>query len=179
MKTRMSWKPKKGFSLIELMIVVAIIGVLSWVSIPKYQNYVLKATVSSQMLTALKPIQLAVQEYVALYGVLPTSFSKLADIGFVDVNGETYDDASDFSVSAVSGVSFDFPDDETSELVLGISFACDSLSTAACTKLAPEALQELTLEVSSLINLKNGSVYFTIDKNRTKNKSFVGFLPSI
>ena len=37
----------KGFTLIELMIVVAIIGVLAAVSIPLYQNYVAKSQITA------------------------------------------------------------------------------------------------------------------------------------
>ena len=58
-------KKQQGFTLIELMIVVAIIGVLSAVAIPAYKNYVTKSEVASAMSTMkalITPVEAHIQE---------------------------------------------------------------------------------------------------------------------
>ncbi len=52
---------QKGFTLIELMIVVAIIGILAAVAIPAYQDYTVRARVS-EGLTLASPAKLTVVE---------------------------------------------------------------------------------------------------------------------
>jgi prepilin-type N-terminal cleavage/methylation domain-containing protein len=57
----------KGFSLIELMMVVSIIGILSSIAIPAYQNYILKAR-TVELYAYLHAGQLQVAEFVATTG---------------------------------------------------------------------------------------------------------------
>ena len=70
-----------GFTLIELMIVVAIIGILAAVGIPQYQNYVARAQVA-EALALTAPVKLAAAEYYSTTGNLPTS-SELETTGVI------------------------------------------------------------------------------------------------
>lgn len=55
----MQIKHASGFSLIELMIVVAIVGILSVIAIPSYQNYTQRARFA-EVITATEPFKTAV-----------------------------------------------------------------------------------------------------------------------
>ena len=61
---------QKGFTLIELMIVVAIIGILAAIAIPAYQDYTIRAQVS-EGLSLASDVKAGVAEYTAQTGDWP------------------------------------------------------------------------------------------------------------
>jgi type IV pilus assembly protein PilA len=65
---------QKGFTLIELMIVVAIIGILAAVALPAYQDYTTRAKVSEVVLAASSAKD-AVAENAQLNGTMPAALS--------------------------------------------------------------------------------------------------------
>ena len=68
-------KKQQGFTLIELMIVVAIIGVLSAIAVPAYKDYVKKGEMASAMATMkalVTPAELAIQSDGNISGGLST-----------------------------------------------------------------------------------------------------------
>ena len=64
-------KKQQGFTLIELMIVVAIIGILAAIAIPAYQDYTIRAQVS-EGLNLSGGAKAAVTEFFQDRGLMPT-----------------------------------------------------------------------------------------------------------
>ena len=67
---KMVKKVQAGFTLIELMIVVAIIGILAAVAIPAYQNYIIKAKLGTAM-TSVDSVKAAIATCAQEGGITP------------------------------------------------------------------------------------------------------------
>ncbi len=70
----MNKRIQQGFTLIELMIVVAIIGILAAVALPAYRDYTVRAKVSEVILAA-SSAKTNVSEAASTFGVMPPTAS--------------------------------------------------------------------------------------------------------
>ncbi|MDX2413379.1 MAG: pilin [Woeseiaceae bacterium] len=79
-------KKQQGFTLIELMIVVAIIGILAAIAIPAYKDYTIRAQVS-EGLSLASGAKAAVSEFYMDAGVFPTSNDEAGISAAADILG--------------------------------------------------------------------------------------------
>ncbi|HFA1023281.1 TPA: pilin, partial [Neisseria gonorrhoeae] len=89
---------QKGFTLIELMIVIAIVGILAAVALPAYQDYTARAQVSEAILLA-EGQKSAVTEYYLNHGEWPENNGAAGVASASDIKGKYVE-----SVTVTNGV---------------------------------------------------------------------------
>ncbi|EMU1581255.1 pilin, partial [Neisseria gonorrhoeae] len=78
---------QKGFTLIELMIVIAIVGILAAVALPAYQDYTARAQVSEAILLA-EGQKSAVTEYYLNHGEWPENNTSAGVANPTEIKGK-------------------------------------------------------------------------------------------
>lgn len=78
-----------GFTVVELLIGVAIIGLLAMIAVPAYQGYIERAE-SGEAVTDILSIQLAVDDYELTNGSFPNSLAEVGMAGATDPWGRPY-----------------------------------------------------------------------------------------
>ena len=120
--TKKTWKNEQGFTLIELMIVVAIIGILAAVAIPMYKNYIQKARFTSAVLPLIHSVEVNSGAYFAMKGDFPV------DIGVLSGDADTT--CCTLSNATIAGVyTFTLTSATTVEALLA-SYGADIVATA-------------------------------------------------
>ena len=84
---KQTYRAQKGFTLIELMIVVAIIGILAAIALPAYQNYVARAQMAEGMSLASGP-KTAVAEFRQSTGDWPATQLEAGVAAAESISGE-------------------------------------------------------------------------------------------
>ncbi|MGE5094460.1 MAG: pilin [Betaproteobacteria bacterium] len=84
-------KVQQGFTLIELMIVVAIIGILAAIAIPAYQDYTIRSKVT-ELVNGAGVCKTSIAEYYQTKGVMPADakVGGCSEIGTANAKAPTF-----------------------------------------------------------------------------------------
>lgn len=101
----MKHKSQKGFSLIELMVVVAIVGILGSIALPSYRNYVIKASRQAAQTELLELASLQEKIYLNSNGYsssITSAYNGTSAGGLGVTSGKTKDGKYNLSLPAAN-----------------------------------------------------------------------------
>ncbi|TOB68950.1 pilin [Vibrio parahaemolyticus] len=135
-------KKQQGFTLIELMIVVAVIGVLASIAIPQYQKYVAKSEVASALAT-MTGVKTNVEAYAVENGEFPDT-GKENDLGVPSSIPSGNIEFAKTASAATGTITFTFKNSGVSNLITGKKFALarDGNGTWTCDGTASNAVTD-------------------------------------
>jgi type IV pilus assembly protein PilA len=145
----MKRRAQQGFTLIELMIVVAIIGILAAVALPAYRDYSVRAKVS-ELILAASSAKVSVAEYVNTYGAMPeaasvsieTQLSKYVasvSYGYTDASNGYVEVTATAAEPAISGAQLRLNGAATAGQVIWTCQATTVTGTAILPKYLPSS----------------------------------------
>ena len=162
-------KNTKGFTLVELMVVIAIIAILAVGSITGYSSYIKKARDNTRV-TELKAVENALTAYMVDNGAVPADKAS-ADAAILGVNGKTptqpntdAEDVIDSTNAAVAGYQYATCDNNTNDFLIRVAFESTSIGAAKTDR---DGTTEQILELGSTTpsvcdSSGNGFVWVTL-----------------
>jgi type IV pilus assembly protein PilA len=173
----MKIRNNKGFTLIELMVVIGIIGILAAIAVPQYQAYSIRSTATSAATAALRPVQLAFQFAANKDGVMPTDADDLDDISDFDEPGTCS--------GIVQQINYFRVDDDDGILQVqfyaddgAIDTACQS-SEGTVTADVPSALSGGLIGFAGHLNQNGNLVWGTLPSSHARTNIEDKYLPKL